>query len=86
MEPFIDPKFGEKSPAVMELEPGIYWWCQCGKSGNGPFCDGSHSGTTFSPLKLEITEKKKVALCQCKCTANKPMCDGTHEKLYFKIS
>jgi CDGSH-type Zn-finger protein len=32
-------------------------------------------------MKVEITEKKKVALCQCKHSNKKPFCDGTHRTL-----
>ena len=32
-------------PAEVELEPGNYAWCSCGRSANQPFCDGSHKGT-----------------------------------------
>lgn len=71
-----------KTPAVLELEPGTYWWCVCGLSKNQPYCDGSHKAERkFSPIKVEITEKKKVALCQCKHSAKAPFCDGTHRKL-----
>ena len=70
-----------KEPAVLELEPGTYYWCSCGKSANQPFCDGSHEGTDFTPQMVEITEKKTVALCQCKHSKNGAFCDGSHKQL-----
>ncbi len=76
-----DPVIADKTPAVLELEPGTYYWCRCGRSSKQPFCDGSHAGTEFSPIKIELGEKKKVALCRCKRTGNAPYCDGSHTKL-----
>ena len=76
-----EPVIAARTPAVMELEPGEYWWCQCGRSQKQPFCDGSHKGTGFAPKKVEITEARRVALCRCKHTANAPFCDGTHRNL-----
>lgn len=76
-----DPKIAEKRPAVLELEAGTYYWCQCGESQNQPYCDGSHKGTEFSPVEFRLDEKKKLALCQCKQTKNAPFCDGTHSGL-----
>ena len=67
--------------APADGSPGTYHWCQCGESSNQPFCDGSHAGTGFTPMMVEITEKKTVALCQCKQTNNAPMCDGSHSSL-----
>jgi CDGSH-type Zn-finger protein len=32
-------------------------------------------------VKVEITEKRKVAWCMCKQTAKPPFCDGSHAKL-----
>ena len=66
-------------PLVLELEPGEYWWCSCGRSQNQPFCDGSHAGTEFLPQQLLLHEKKKVALCCCKQTDTPPFCDGSHK-------
>jgi CDGSH-type Zn-finger protein len=75
------PKIAQKQPYVLEIEPGTYSWCRCGRSKNQPFCDGSHQGTDFSPITVEIKEKKKVAWCGCKHSDNKPYCDGTHSDL-----
>ena len=70
-----------KHPAVLDLEPGRYFWCRCGKSKKQPFCDSSHKGSGISPMMFEVTEKQKMALCQCKKTGNAPRCDGTHKTL-----
>ena len=77
----MEPVIADKKPAVLELEPGTYYWCSCGASANQPFCNGSHQGTGFVPLKLEIAEKQQVALCNCKHSGNSPFCDGSHSKL-----
>ena len=76
-----DPTIAARFPAVLELEPGSYWWCACGRSQTQPFCDGSHAGTGFSPVEFKLDQKTKCALCQCKHTADKPMCDGTHKRV-----
>jgi len=76
-----EPVIADRKPCVMNLEPGEYWWCACGRSKGQPFCDGSHSGTGISPMQFTITEAKTVALCCCKHTNNAPYCDGTHSKL-----
>lgn len=65
----------------MEMEPGTYYWCQCGHSDDQPFCDGSHEGTGMGPEKVEIDEKKTIAWCACKQTEDAPFCDGSHSEL-----
>lgn len=75
------PHIGGLRPAVLELEPGEYYWCACGRSKNQPWCDGSHKGTGFSPLRMEITGQQRCALCTCKQSAKAPHCDGTHKRL-----
>lgn len=71
-----------KSPIPVDVIAGKeYWWCACGKSQNQPFCDGSHKGSQFSPVKYTATETKQVWFCVCKTTGNPPLCDGSHSKL-----
>ena len=76
-----EPEIGGRSPEVLELEPGEYWWCACGKSKGQPWCDGSHSGTEFTPVKVVIEEKRNYALCTCKHSEKGAMCDGSHKNL-----
>lgn len=76
-----EPVIAGKSPIEMDLEPGEYWWCSCGRSRNQPFCDGSHAGTDFTPLRFQVQEKETVWLCTCKHSANPPFCDGAHDLL-----
>lgn len=75
------PTIAQKSPYVMDIEPGTYAWCACGQSSKQPYCDGSHKGSEFSPVIEKVEDAKKVAWCGCKMTGGKPYCDGTHAKL-----
>lgn len=75
------PKIAQTAPIPVDVEAGkSYFWCSCGQSANQPFCDGSHKGSDFVPMKYEATEDKKMFFCACKHTANAPLCDGAHQK------
>jgi CDGSH-type Zn-finger protein len=76
-----EPTIAQKASFALELETGDYYWCSCGKSAKQPFCDASHKGSEFSPIKFSISEKKKYYVCGCKHTNNAPFCDGTHKSI-----
>jgi CDGSH-type Zn-finger protein len=66
-------------PIEVTVESGkAYWWCACGRSKTQPFCDGSHKGTSFTPLKFQLTDSGRNRFCVCKQTADRPFCDGTN--------
>lgn len=75
------PVIAHRKSVRLTLAPGVYWWCSCGRSATQPFCDGSHKGTDFLPLKFEIEQEREVFLCQCKHTKTPPHCDGSHKVL-----
>ncbi len=76
------PKIAQKAPYPVEAEAGkTYFWCACGESKNQPFCDGSHKGTSFTPVKVTAEEGKKLFFCGCKASAKAPFCDGSHSRL-----
>jgi CDGSH-type Zn-finger protein len=71
----------QKAPYQTELAPGTYWWCACGRSSKQPYCDGTHKGTEFTPIKFEVGEQKTYWLCGCKRSGTSPHCDGSHKNL-----
>ncbi len=76
------PDIPQKAPYPVEVEAGkSYFWCACGRSKNQPFCDGSHKGTGFSPVKYTAEASKRVFFCGCKHTRKPPLCDGSHKDL-----
>ncbi|MCP5145580.1 MAG: CDGSH iron-sulfur domain-containing protein [Gammaproteobacteria bacterium] len=76
-----EPDCPQKSPYPVQMEAGTYFWCACGKSSKQPFCDGSHKGSEFTPVKVELAEAGKQFWCGCKRSGKGAMCDGTHKTL-----
>ncbi len=80
--PTTQPNIAQKGPYAVAVEAGKdYWWCACGNSKAQPFCDGSHKGGTFAPVKYSAADSKTVYFCGCKRSAGKPLCDGSHQSL-----
>jgi CDGSH-type Zn-finger protein len=70
------------APIPVDVEEGKnYFWCSCGQSANQPFCDGSHKGTEFNPVKWTAETSGKKFFCGCKQTDGVPFCDGSHKGL-----
>jgi len=77
-----EPKVAQKSPYAVDVEEGkTYHWCSCGRSNNQPFCDGSHIGTSFTPVAHTAEKSGTVYFCGCKHTKTPPFCDGSHNNL-----
>lgn len=71
-----------RAPMPVEVEAGKdYFWCSCGKSKNQPFCDGSHKGSEFRPLRWTAEQSETKWFCACKQTEGQPFCDGSHKAL-----
>lgn len=81
MEEKGKPVVAQKSPYAIQMEPGTYAWCSCGKSSKQPFCDGQHTGSEFKPVIENITETKTVYWCGCKNSKSGAFCDGNHKNI-----
>ena len=75
------PVIIQKRSLKLEMDPGTYFWCACGKSKDQPFCDGSHKGTKFMPEKVVIEEKQIFPWCMCRYSDKGARCDSKHREL-----
>lgn len=73
------PVAAGNEPTVQMTYPGTYQWCSCGRSKTQPFCDGSHEGTGFHPIEVQVDSARRIAWCACKRSGTKPYCDGSHK-------
>ena len=77
-----NPATPQRAPYKVKVEKGkTYFWCSCGLSAKQPFCDSSHKGSTFKPIKKIFKEDTNVAWCACKFTNEPPFCDGSHSRI-----
>lgn len=76
-----EPVVAQRGPYRLEMDPGTYWWCACGRSRTQPFCDGSHAGTSFQPKEVRIEARGVVGWCGCKRSQRGARCDGSHRML-----
>lgn len=74
----LPQRAGDEPIAVDLVKDQTVWWCACGRSQNQPYCDGSHSVTTLTPVEFKARRSGTYYLCACKSTGNQPLCDGTH--------
>ncbi len=75
-----EPVRAADGPFGIKVEGGkSYFWCACGKSASQPFCDGSHKGSAFAPVKYTADRTGTVWFCGCKGTGKQPLCDGSHK-------
>ena len=77
------PTVARPNPYLVTVKAGrTYFWCACGRSARQPFCDGSHEGSEFSPVRFVAGPKdEELLLCGCKQTRDRPFCDGAHNNL-----
>ena len=76
------PTIAQAAPFPVDVTEGkTYFWCACGRSAKQPFCDGSHKGSSFAPVKYEAGKTGTVFFCGCKHSDRAPLCDGSHGRL-----
>ena len=72
----------QNKPFVRQAKAGeTIAFCMCGKSQNGPYCDGSHQGSGIGPKVVTYDKDTEIHVCGCQQSKNRPMCDGTHKSI-----
>ena len=69
-----------QAPYALQLAPGEYAWCRCGKTVQPPFCDARDG---CLPLRFSVRARRNLEtqwLCGCQRTGTPPYCDGSHNK------
>ncbi len=66
-----------KETFVISLEAGSHYICTCGYSQNGPYCDGSHKGTAFKPLVLELESPQMIEISDWKPAQSQPLASSS---------
>ncbi len=66
---------------VQAKEGEIIAFCMCGKSLNGPFCDGNHKGSGIGPKVITFEKDTALHACGCQQSNARPMCDDTHKSI-----
>ncbi|NOZ41941.1 MAG: CDGSH iron-sulfur domain-containing protein [Alphaproteobacteria bacterium] len=54
-------------------------FCMCGRSANGPYCDGSHKGSDILPEIVTFGRDQTIHICGCGRSHTRPYCDGSHK-------
>jgi len=67
-EQFMEkPMIADVQPIKTSLKEGEeYYFCTCGRAKTQPFCDGSHKGTSFKPMKFTAKATTQKWMCACK--------------------
>lgn len=72
-------------PVMVAVQAGkVYHWCQCGGSGNLPFCDRKDCGDQC--VNYQSPYDDTVFFCNCRQTQDPPLCDGSHAGLLLALA